>query len=219
MINDKIIESLSKKLNKDDILGREEAFNTAVVIPLISINGELSLLFEKRAKNIRQGSEICFPGGMFDKEVDNNYLDTAIRETNEELGIESEKIRNLGKLGSFVNVNNVIVESFVAELKIDLLDEIKTDPKEVDRIFTVPISYFRQNKPDEYKVKIEASPYEINENGEKIILFPSEELNLPRKYHKPWGQRMRKIYVYKYDGEVIWGITAFLTREFIKRMD
>lgn len=219
MIDDKIIESLSNKLNKSDILGREEAFNTAVIIPLVSVNDDLSLLFEKRAKNIRQGSEICFPGGMFDKEVDNNYLDTAIRETNEELGIEKDKIRNIGKLGSFVNVNNVIVESFVAELKINSLDEIETDPKEVERIFTVPISYFKQNKPGEYNVKIEASPYKINENGEKTILFPTEELNLPRRYHKPWGQRMRKIYVYKYDGEIIWGITAFLTKEFIKCID
>lgn len=218
MIDDKIIESLSKKLNKDDILGREEAFNTAVVIPMISINGELSLLFEKRAKNIRQGSEICFPGGMFDEEVDNNYLDTAIRETNEELGIEKDKIKNIGKLGSFVNVNNVIVESFVGELKISSLEEIKTDSNEVEKIFTVPVSYLKKSKPDEYNVKIEASPYEINENGEKTVLFPTEELNLPRIYHKPWGQRMRKIYVYKYDGEVIWGITAFLTREFIKRI-
>lgn len=45
------------------ILGKEEYFNFAVLIPLISIDDGYNFLFEKRAANIRQAGEICFPGG------------------------------------------------------------------------------------------------------------------------------------------------------------
>ena len=43
------------------VLGKEEYFNSAVLIPLVLINKEYNFLFEKRAASIRQGGEICFP--------------------------------------------------------------------------------------------------------------------------------------------------------------
>ena len=39
----------------------------AVLIPLVDREGELSILFEVRQAGIRQGGEICFPGGMIEK--------------------------------------------------------------------------------------------------------------------------------------------------------
>jgi 8-oxo-dGTP pyrophosphatase MutT (NUDIX family) len=218
-MNKDFINSVISKLNKPDILGRDQSFNTAVAIPLVKIHNEYNLLFEKRAAQIRQGSEICFPGGEFDDAEDKDYKETAIRETNEELNISKKKIVYAGKLGTYVNVSNVIVEAFVVELKIGSINKLQVDENEVEKIFTVPISYLKENKPEEYNVKVQSSPFEVNEAGERTIIFPTEELNLPARYHKPWGERKRKIYVYKYGGEVIWGITAFLTREFIRKID
>ena len=60
-------------------------------------------------------------------------------------------------------------------------------------------------------------PYKIHENGEKEIYFPVEELGLPDTYKQPWGNKRHKIWVYKYDGEVIWGITSVLIRDVIER--
>lgn len=218
-MNKDFLNSVISKLDKPDIIGREHSFNTAVAIPLVKINNNYNLLFEKRSAHIRQGSEICFPGGEFDDELDKDYKQTAIRETEEELGIENGKINYIGKLGTFVNVSNVIVEAFVTELEINSLNDLRIDENEVEKVFTIPLSYLKENDPEEYEVKIETSPFEINEHGERIVFFPTEELNLPIRYHKPWGERRRKIYVYRYDNETIWGITAFLTREFIKKIN
>ncbi|MBN2616733.1 MAG: NUDIX domain-containing protein, partial [Spirochaetales bacterium] len=81
---------------KRDILGRSKYLNSSVLIPIVKLNGEFNLLFQVRAKNIRQGSDICFPGGKFDNNLDKNYIDTAIRECYEEIGVESNKVKILG---------------------------------------------------------------------------------------------------------------------------
>ena len=52
---------------------------------------------------------------------------------------------------------------------------------------------------------------------EKEILFPVEELGLPDTYKKPWGNKRHKIWVYKYDGEVIWGITSVIIKDVIEK--
>ena len=83
-----LFKSLISNLPKyPGILGKDAFFNSAVLIPFVTINNELSLLFEKRAANIRQGGEICFPGGEFDASEDDSFEQTAIRETEEETGI------------------------------------------------------------------------------------------------------------------------------------
>lgn len=65
----------------------EDYFKAAVLVPLIEIEGELHFLFEKRAANIKQGGEICFPGGKFEI-TDSSSLAAAMRETQEELGCD-----------------------------------------------------------------------------------------------------------------------------------
>ncbi|MCG3720666.1 CoA pyrophosphatase, partial [Aliarcobacter butzleri] len=60
-------------------------------------------------------------------------------------------------------------------------------------------------------------PYEIDEYGNKEVLFPVEELGIPEAYKEPWGNKKHKIWVYEYEGEVIWGITSVLIKEFIEK--
>ena len=60
----------------------------AVLIPLVSVDGEASLLFTARSRQLRNHrGEICYPGGKFDDTSDTTILDAALRETEEELGI------------------------------------------------------------------------------------------------------------------------------------
>jgi len=64
------IRSLQQRLPQwPGILGREKYHSSAILVPLVTINGEEQLLFEKRAPHIKQGSEICFPGGHFDEKL------------------------------------------------------------------------------------------------------------------------------------------------------
>jgi len=209
---------IKKKLPKHtELIDKEEYFNSSVLIPFVKVKDEYNLLFEKRAANIRQGGEVSFPGGEFDKGADKNLQETAVRETIEELRIEKENIKVIGQLGILM-VPGVVVNAFIGEVKIDNTSEINFDKTEVEKVFTVPVSFFKQNPPEVYHINLEAHPYYIDEEGKKIDLLPVEQLNLPPRYSKPWGRFKRKVYVYKYEGEVIWGITAALVKKAVEVM-
>lgn len=200
------------------ILGKEEYLNTAVLIPLIDIDNEYHFLFEKRSANIRQGGEICFPGGEHDEIGDMNFEETALRETFEELGIGKNDIEVIGELGTLIGGSGAIINTFIGELKLKNIDKFNIDKIEVEKIFTVPVSYFANNPPEVYHVRLEAHPYYFDEKEEKIILLPVDELKLPARYANPWGFRKRKVLVYKTGEEVIWGMTANLIYEFMSRI-
>lgn len=199
-----------------DILFRESYFNSAILLLLVLHNGEYHFVFEKRSSRIRQGSEICFPGGMFESDQDGSFQETALRETSEELGIPLDKLKSLGQLGILITPQGVLVEGFLGIGEISL-DEIKTDPGEVEYVFSVPVSFFEEREPEKYYTQVTSSPVHINENGHEEVLFPTKELNLPEKYHSPWKGRKHNIYVYRYQEEVIWGITAAFIYNFIQK--
>ncbi|MGA7720300.1 MAG: CoA pyrophosphatase [Ignavibacteriaceae bacterium] len=200
------------------VLGKEEYFNAAVLIPLVLINGEYNFLFEKRAAQIRQGGEICFPGGEFDSTVDSSFMDTAVRETIEELAIRKEDISIHGILDTLIGPMGVTVDSFIGTLDIASAETLQYDRNEVEKIFTIPVSFFRNNKPEIYHTRIEINPTDIDKNGEKVNTLPAKELQLPERYSKTWRGRKHNVYVYKTIEGVIWGITAALINEFIHKL-
>jgi coenzyme A diphosphatase NUDT7 len=204
--------------NDCQIIGKEKYLNSAVLIPIISTSEGESVLFEKRSINVRQPGEISFPGGHFDRDKDKEFKSTALRETSEELGIGIDKIEYIGKLGSLIAPMGVLVEAFVGFLKIDSIDELKIDRKEVESIFLLPVEYFVNNNPEEYNTKLELHPYIISETGEKQELLPVKDLGLPERYGNKWTNGKHRVLVYRTEKEVIWGITAELIYEFSKRL-
>ena len=201
------------------ILRKEEYFNSAVLIPLIMVDGEYNFLFEKRSAHIRQGSEICFPGGEFDPEKDKTFKDTAIRETVEEVGIPGNKISIIGLLDTLIGPAGVTVDSFIGVVDVQNISSLKFDKNEVEKIFLVPVRFFADNEPEEYYVRMEITPFEIDKNGERIDTLPAKDLQLPEKYSKTWRGRKHRIFVYKSSGEIIWGITAALIYEVIRKLN
>ena len=199
-----------------EILGKDKYFNSAVLIPLFNMENQLHVLFEKRANSIRQGGEVSFPGGEFDPGEDRNLEETAIRETGEEIGIEKDKIKVLGKLGTLVAPMGVAVDAYIAYLNIEEISELEIDSTEVEKIFSLPLEYFLINKPEEYNVRLEVHPSDVDANGNELVLLPVKELGLPKRYAKPWTKGRHRILVYKTDHEVIWGITAEIIYEFSK---
>lgn len=198
------------------VLGRDRYFNSAVLIPFIKIDGEFYLLFQKRAAHIRQGGDICFPGGGYE-EHDKSYKHTALRETKEELGIKKKDIKILGQLDTYVAPIGAVIEPFIGQIKKSALKKMKIDKNEVEKTFLIPLSFFKEHEPEEYTLKYEVHPYTINEDGEKEVHFPVEELGLPKTYHKPWGHKRHKVWAYKYEDEIIWGITAVIINDLLKR--
>ncbi len=212
------IEDIKQSLPSSiGINGEDEYFRSVVLLLLIPMEDELHIVFEKRAAGIRQGGEISFPGGQADAS-DKRPQDTAIRETEEELGIPAKKIQLLGQLNTVIAPYGVLVEAFVGYADISLA-EMNSNKHEVETAFSVPLSYFQRNEPEQYEVKTEIHPTILHpDTGQEIVLFPTKLLNIPTRYHKPWGGFRNKVYVYQVNGEVIWGITARILKDFIERM-
>ena len=161
-------DKLEKIVTKNcSIIGKDLYLNSAVLIPIIVLDNSEFVLFEKRSSTVRQPGEVSFPGGHFDSRYDKDFLSTAIRETCEELGIENTCIEIIGSIGTLVAPMGVIVETYLGILKINSLDELKIDHKEVERIFLIPLEYFINNKPEEYFTRLELHPYITKEDGEK----------------------------------------------------
>lgn len=197
---------------------------TAVLVPLMEKKGEPHLLFEERAMGIAQEGEICFPGGMMEKE-DRNPKATAIRESIEELGISEDKIHLLGEMDILLTVVGVTVAPVVAKLDYTDIQEMIPNPDEVARLFTLPLRWFYENPPEKYHIRIMAHPYIENGRGERKVLLPAEELGLPGRYQKPWGTLDHPLIFWKTPYGTLWGLTAqlvanllLITRELVPKI-
>ncbi len=218
-MNDNDLKKLRFKLpSSPGILGKDEYLNSAVLIPLVMIDGEYNFLFEKRAAHIRQGGEVCFPGGEYDPKIDSSFRETAIRETVEELGIKKENISVIGILDTLIGPMGVTVDSFIGVISDQNVPELSYDENEVEKIFLLPVSFFEKNEPKKYHVRLQINPNEIDSKGELINTLPVKELNLPEQYAKPWQERKHNILVYETKQGVIWGLTAALINEVVQKL-
>ena len=207
-------KSLKDKIGMEEkIIGREKYFNSAVMALIVENSGKYHLLFQKRAKNIRQGGEISFPGGKID-EKDQDSLEAAFRECFEEIGIPRERIELIGKIGTHITSSATLVEAYLGKTAIEDMEKLELNESEVEKCFLVPLEFFIETVPRIEKLQIETQPF-YEENGQ-IYPFPYEEFNLPERYRKPWKSPLREVYFYSYGEELIWGITAEIVVEIIK---
>ena len=89
--------------------------NSAVLILLFPVKKTVHTVFIRRARtNGPHSGQISFPGGKFEPQ-DKNLEDTALRETREELGCDTQNIKVIGKLSKLhIPVSNLNVYPFVA---------------------------------------------------------------------------------------------------------
>jgi 8-oxo-dGTP pyrophosphatase MutT (NUDIX family) len=110
----------------------------AVLIPLYQKEGRYYIIFIKRTKTVKthQG-QISFPGGAQDKE-DRTLLDTALRESEEEIDLRAGDVKVLGELDDEITTtSNYIVTPFVAVIPWPY--RFTLNKAEVDKLFKVPI--------------------------------------------------------------------------------
>ena len=198
------------------IHSKDEYFNSVVLLLLVKIQDEYHIILEERGSSIKQGGEICFPGGK--REEDEPIELTAVRETTEEIGIPGERIQIVGQLDTVVASMGAVIDVFVGVTDMDVM-QLTINPTEVERVFTLPLSYFKNNQPEEYSVMVQVhSSYRDTETDKEVVLLPVEELGLPSRYHTPWGGYKNKIFVYRTPEGIIWGITARILYDFCKRL-
>jgi len=114
----------------------DTAKHNAVMVLIACNSGNYNLLFTLRSKNISHSGQISFPGGKC--ELDESVEDAALRETFEETGIESKKIKILGRLTDlFVPPSDNIITPVIGFTEEDL--EVKANIDEVEDIFFVPL--------------------------------------------------------------------------------
>jgi len=104
---------------------------------------ELNLLFIRRTEdNGVHSGQIAFPGGRFDAaDGDINTLDTALRETDEEIGCLILPENVLNKLSSlYIPPSNYLVDPYIALLRKKPV--FKANPAEVAEIIHVPFMSF-----------------------------------------------------------------------------
>ena len=174
--------------------------NYAVFIPLIKIDGKDHILLEVRGKNIAQAGEVSFPGGKL--EENESFKDAAIRETMEELLLESDDILYMGYSSMILNSSYMHIKSFYGRINKNI-EEIKYN-EEVESIFAVDIDYLKSNPPVTY-----ICPYRLNfPEG-----FPFEKI--PNGINYRFVAGVSELSFYDTD-PVIWGLTARLLKRFIE---
>jgi len=216
MTKDKMEKVFARLPSVPGIHGRDEYPNSVVMLLLSEINNEYHFVFQKRNENIRQGGEICFPGGIFDISLDKDRRSTALRETCEELGTEKKDVEIMGLMDTLVAPMGAVIDIFVGILKKDV-NSLNYNKDEVEKIFTIPVAFFHENNPEIYYIITRFHSSVFNEDtGREEIYLPVQELGLPDRYLKPWGDFKIKVHVYRTSEEIIWGITAGIIADFTK---
>lgn len=184
------------------IMGEGNFRKYGILLPFIYISGEPHIVFEVRSEHLRsQPGDVCFPGGSIDL-ADTDAQCSALRETEEELGIPKENISSVIPLDYIVSDAGRLIFPFVGI--VDKSTEILINPDEVSEYFTVPFEYFLNTEPKKYKVHLKVEP---EENFPYELIYNGEDYN--------WKTRGITELFYQYKDRVIWGLTAKILTHFI----
>lgn len=157
------------------VAGSTEA---AVLVPLIERPAGMTVLLTQRTDHLRDhAGQISFPGGRVEAH-DRDSVDTALRETEEEIGLARDRVDVVGCLDTCLTGTGFRVVPVVGLIGADLnLGALELDAFEVAEAFEVPLAF---------------------------VLDPA---NHERRTAVARGRR-REFYVLPYRDRYIWGATA-----------
>lgn len=140
-----MIQNLRNTLSlQDHVLKNPTLPKSAVLVAVTAYSENPSLVLTRRAKHLsRNPGEVCFPGGKWEAH-DVSLLATALRETQEEIGLVPEQVEILGSLKPLVARTGLNVAPFVGLIDADLFLEPTSD--ELDCVFKVPLRFFMDQK-------------------------------------------------------------------------
>jgi len=195
----KIPDDLPSKMTRLNAGGRRDA---SVLIPLLEKEDGLHILFEIRSAGIRQGGEVCFPGGRVDEDEDS--CSTAVREACEELLVDASQIRVLAPMFRMTGPGGREIHSWLG-----MLEGYRGtySEGEVAEVFTMPVRWFLDHPPQIFHAR-----YVVDLPED----FPWEMLPGGRAY--PWQNVPKNYYFYETPHAVIWGMTAELLYNCIERL-
>ena len=157
---DLIREILNVREPKSIHDGQSSYRHAGVLIPLLEDKGIHKILFTKRTDRVEHHKgQISFPGGSVDEE-DSSSLETALRESEEEIGLSREDVKVLGRIDDTLTLaSDFIVHPFVGLVPYPY--DFVINAGEVERLIIVPIDVFQteNSEPNIYAVEFEGETY------------------------------------------------------------
>jgi 8-oxo-dGTP pyrophosphatase MutT (NUDIX family) len=160
-----------------------EPKQSSVLLLLVPDNNELKIVLTQRPKyNGVHSRQVSLPGGKVEKE-DVNSLATALRETQEEIGVSTPEMKQIGEMSKlYIPPSNFLVTPHLAYL--DKVPTFIPDKREVEEVFLLPLSFIKHEKNI------------VNKN------IHIERYNMTIKTP-----------CWEYNGKIIWGATAMILSE------
>jgi 8-oxo-dGTP pyrophosphatase MutT (NUDIX family) len=111
----------------------------AVLVPLIERGAELTVLLTQRTQHLTDhAGQIAFPGGRVEP-GDADAVATALRETEEEVGLPGERVRVVGRLDTYLTSTGYTITPVVGLIRPPF--PVEPDPFEVAEVFEVPLAF------------------------------------------------------------------------------
>ncbi len=111
----------------------------AVLVPLVVATDGWHLLYTRRTDRVESHKgQVSFPGGACDA-GETSPEQTALREAQEEVGIDPAGVRVLGRLADMLTITNFRVTPVVGVIRWPTVFRLGED--EVERVFTIPLEW------------------------------------------------------------------------------
>jgi 8-oxo-dGTP pyrophosphatase MutT (NUDIX family) len=122
-----------------DFTDETELKCAAVLVPLLQMAGAWHLLYTRRTELVESHKgQVSFPGGACDA-GETAAESTALREAQEEVGIDPSHVRILGRLADLVTITSFRVTPVVGLIEWPTVFRLGED--EVERVFTIPLDW------------------------------------------------------------------------------
>ncbi len=161
-----MLEDITDKISGYSGRPPVEELRKAAVLIAVTESKDPELIYTLRSNKVgSHGGEVSFPGGMYE-EQDDNLENTALRESEEETGLDRNKVSILGPIDTVVSRFNISVTPYVGIVPHDI--ELNDSSDEIEACFRVPLSFLLRDKRHRND--------EINRNGD-IFFMPAYEYN------------------------------------------
>lgn len=146
----------------------------SVLIPLVSREEGLHVLLTQRATGLHHhAGQISFPGGRYEP-ADVTPVETAIRETEEEIGLDRQRIEVIGMLPEYKTGTGYQVTPVVSLVTPPF--EVRTDPGEVAAVFEVPLYFLMDGRHHQRRA------FQMPDGSGQRIFYA-----MPYQQHFIWG--------------------------------
>jgi 8-oxo-dGTP pyrophosphatase MutT (NUDIX family) len=162
--------------------------SASVLVPMLKNKGGWEILFTRRTSSLPEHSGQVAFPGGRADPGDDSAEETALREAEEEISLSPKDVHILGRLRELRTISNYCVQPIVG--KILWPYDFLLAKEEVSRVFTIPLEWLAD--PGNHSIQYRELP----------------------DSHSP----VPVIYFDRYDGELLWGVSAEITLNFLESL-